>query len=117
MDALDADPGLWARLERASERLAAGLAAAARDAGVPAQVQRVGSMWTLFLAERPVRSWDDAGAVSRERFAAFHRGMLRRGVLLPPSPFETAFVSAAHGEDDIDTTISAARAALLEAAR
>ena len=64
-----------------------------------------------------MRSWDDAAAVSRERFAAFYRGMLARGVLLPPSPFETAFLSAAHGEAEIEATLAAARAALLEAAR
>jgi len=117
MDALDADPGLWARLERAGQRLQAGLEAAARDAGVPAQVQRVGSMWTLFFCDRPVRSWDDADSVNRERFATFYRGMLERGVLLPPSPFETAFLSAAHGEAEIDQTLEAARASLAEAAR
>ena len=116
MDALDADPGLWDRLERFTERLAHGLEAAARDAGVPARVQRAGSMWTLFFSDRPVRSWNDAGGVDRQRFAAFHRGMLARGVLLPPSPFETAFVSAAHGEAELEQTLTAARAALAEVA-
>ena len=117
MDLLDADPGLWARLEASGARLAAGLEAAAAHAQVPAQLQRVGSMWTLFLSPRPVRSWDDAELVSRPRFVAFHRAMLERGVLLPPSPFETAFLSAAHDEATIDMTIDAARAALLEAAK
>jgi glutamate-1-semialdehyde 2,1-aminomutase len=116
MDALDQDPGLWARLEAAGERLAGGLAAAARGAGIPVQLQRVGSMWTLFFSPRPVRSWDDADAVNRDRYAAFFRGMLARGVLLPPSAFETAFVSAAHGEAEIAQTVEAARAALAEAA-
>ena len=122
MDALDADPGLWARLESYTERLAHGLESAARAAGVPARVQRVGSMWTLFLmwtpalAERPIRSWDDAVAVDREKFGAFHRGMFARGVLLPPSPFETAFVSAAHGDPELDMTLEAARATLAEVA-
>ena len=114
MDALDADPGLWTRLEQATERLATGLAAAARDASVPARVQRIGSMWTLFFSEQPVRSWDDAGRIDRARFAAFYRGMIARGVLLPPSQFETSFLSAAHGEPEIEHTISAARAALAE---
>ena len=117
LDALDSDPGLWARLEDTTERLARGLEAAAREAGVPARVQRVGSMWTLFLSRKPVRSWDDAGGVDRETFAAFHRGMLARGVLLPPSPFETAFVSAAHGSAELEQTLAAARAVLAEVAR
>src|SRR5262249_1401514 len=63
MHALDLDPALWDRLERNGQRLAHGLEAAARDAGVPARVQRVGSMWTLWLTDRPIRSWDDAAAV------------------------------------------------------
>jgi glutamate-1-semialdehyde 2,1-aminomutase len=116
MDALDADRGLWARLEAYTERLAVGLEATARETGVPARVQRVGSMWTLFLSAKPVRSWDDAGSVDRQRFAAFHRGMLARGVLLPPSPFEAAFVSAAHGEAELEQTLAAARDALAEVA-
>src|SRR5262249_13805813 len=104
MELLDLDPGLWARLETPGSQLAAGLLAATRDAGVQAQVQRVGSMWTLFFSPRPVRSWDDAEAVSRSQFVSFHRAMLERGVLLPPSPFESAFLSAAHDDAAIDQT-------------
>jgi glutamate-1-semialdehyde 2,1-aminomutase len=116
LDALEAAPGLYADLEAAGQRVARGLAAAAAELGVPLQVQRVGSMWTPFFAPRPVRSWDDAAAVSRERYAAFFSGMLRRGVLLPPSAFECAFVSAAHGADEIARTLAAAREALAEVA-
>jgi len=122
LDALDADPGLWSRLDGYTERLATGLESAARGAGVPARVQRVGSMWTLFLmwtvflAEKPFRSWDDAASIDRDKFAAFHRGMFARGVLLPPSPFEAAFVSAAHGEPELELTLAAARATLAEVA-
>ena len=122
MDSLDADPGLWNRLEGYTERLARGLETAARAAGVPARVQRVGSMWTLFLmwtltlVEKAFRSWDDAQTIDREKFAAFHRGMFARGVLLPPSPFETAFVSTAHGEAELEQTLTAARATLAEVA-
>ena len=116
MDVLDRDPGLWARLDAAGEQLGVGLSAATRKAGIAAQLQRVGSMWTLFFSPRPVRSWDDAEAVDRDRYAAFFRGMLARGVLLPPSAFETAFLSAAHGEAEIALTLEAARAALAEMA-
>jgi len=117
LDALDADPGLHARLEADGARIEAALAAAARDAGVQLQVQRVGSMWTPFFSSRPVRSWDDADAVDRARHAAFFRAMLGRGVLLPPSQFECAFLSAAHGEDELALTLAAAREALAEIAR
>ncbi len=115
-DAIDADPDLYPRLERRTTRLAQGVAEAARAAGVPAQVQHVGSMWTAFLADRPVRSWDDAAGVDRERFARLFRALFARGVLLPPSAFESAFVSAAHDEAVIDRTLEAARAAFAEVA-
>jgi glutamate-1-semialdehyde 2,1-aminomutase len=113
---LDADPGLYDRLEASGARLADGIAAAARAAGVPLTVQRVGSMWTPFFSSRPVRSWADADAVDSQRHAAFFRAMLARGVLLPPSAFESAFVSLAHSAPEIDRTIEAARAAFAEVA-
>ena len=116
LDVLDADPAIYTRLEAVGGRLERGIAAAAAEAKVPLQLQRAGSMWTPFFGTRPVRSWDDAGTVDRARFAAFFRGMLRRGVLLPPSAFECAFVSAAHGDAEIELTFEAARASLAELA-
>jgi glutamate-1-semialdehyde 2,1-aminomutase len=115
LDAIDATPDLYETLERRGARLQAALEAAAARARVPAHVQRVGSMWTLFFAARPVRSWDDAAAVDRGAYARFFRGMLARGVLLPPSAFESAFLSLAHDDAAIDETIAAAHAALAEA--
>ena len=114
LDALDADPGMYARLEVAGERIVHGLGEAAVRAGVPLQVQRVGSMWTPFFSPAPLRSWDDAGTVDARRYAAFFRGMLSRGILLPPSAFECAFLSTAHGEQEIARTLEAARAVLAE---
>ena len=113
--AIDSLPDLYATLDRRAQMLQDGLVAAARDAGIPAVMQRVGSMWTLFFSSRAVRSWSDADAVDRMAYARFFRAMLARGVLLPPSAFESAFVSLAHDERIIDETLSAARAALLEA--
>jgi len=72
-------------------------------------------MLTVFFSARPVRSWDDADAVDRQGYARFFRAMMARGILLPPSPFESAFVSLAHDERVIDETIDAARAAFAEA--
>ncbi|MFO8014606.1 MAG: glutamate-1-semialdehyde 2,1-aminomutase [Phycisphaerae bacterium] len=111
-----AEPDAYARLEAAGARLADGLADAARDAGVPACVQRVGSMLSLFFAGGPVMDYASARRSDTARFGRFHGGMLRRGVYLPPSQFEAWFVSLAHGEDDIETTLRAAREALEEAA-
>ena len=110
------DDAAYARLEEAGRALEDGLAAAARAAGVPARVQRVGSLLTLFFTDRDV--WDEDGARASDltRFAAFHRAMLRRGVLLPPSQFECLFVSLAHTPDDIEAIARAAYESLEEIA-
>jgi glutamate-1-semialdehyde 2,1-aminomutase len=115
LDAIDATPDLYDVLEARGARLQRGLEEAARGAGVAVTVQRVGSMLTVFFSPRPVTSWDDADAVDRQGYARFFRAMMARGVLLPPSPFESAFVSIAHDERVIDDTITAARAAFAEA--
>jgi len=104
----------YARLEALSARLADGLRQAAAAAGVPHQVQRVGSMLTLFFADRPVTDYDTAKTSDTAKFARFFWGMLDRGAYLPCSQFEAAFVSAAHTEADIDRTVAAAREALAE---
>jgi glutamate-1-semialdehyde 2,1-aminomutase len=115
LDAIDADPDLYDRLEARGARLQLGLEEAAAAAGVAVTVQRVGSMLTVFFSNRPVASWADAAAVDREGYARFFRAMLKRGILLPPSAFESAFVSAAHDEAEIEETVVAARAAFAEA--
>jgi glutamate-1-semialdehyde 2,1-aminomutase len=102
-----AEPAVWDGLERAGERLLAGLAAL--DA--PIQLARVGTMWGLFFADAPVRSWDDAKQADTDAFARFHRAMLDRGVYLAPSQFEAGFLSTVHADEEIDATIEAARAA------
>ena len=105
-------PELYEHLEVLAARLAAGLRKALLDASVPGSVQRVGSMITLFFHPGPVRCYSDAAASDRDRFASWHRGMLRRGVYWPASQFETAFISAAHTEQEIDRTVEVAREAL-----
>jgi glutamate-1-semialdehyde 2,1-aminomutase len=114
---IDARPDLYDTLERRGAALQQGLEQAASRAGVPVRVQRVASMWTVFFTDRPIRGWADAAHVDRERFGRFFRAMFERGVLLPPSAFESAFVSLAHGEAEIDATVQAAEAAFLEVAR
>jgi glutamate-1-semialdehyde 2,1-aminomutase len=115
LDVLDETPALWDQLEGAGARLARGLESAAAAAEVPLALQRVGSMWTPFFSARPVRSWDDAAQIDTTRYGRFFRAMLERGVLLPPSQFECAFVSAAHGPEEIARTIEAATGAMKEA--
>ena len=100
------------RLETLSARLAEGLDRAATDAGIPHVVQRVGSMLTLFFNPDPVLDYEDAKRSDVRAFGRFFWEMLARGVYLPCSQFEAAFVSAAHTEDDVDLTIAAARESL-----
>ena len=106
------DPALYERLETLGARLEEGLARALRDHRIDGVVQRVGSMITLFFAPGPVRSWADASRSDTARFAAFHRGLIARGIYWPPSQFEAAFLSGAHTESDVDRTLDAAREAL-----
>ena len=99
-------------LEALSSRLAEGLDRAATDAGVDHVVQRVGSMLTLFFNPDPIWNYDDARRSDTALFGRFFWEMLARGVYLPCSQYEAAFVSAAHTTDDIDQTIEAAGAAI-----
>jgi glutamate-1-semialdehyde 2,1-aminomutase len=108
------DVAAYARLEALGVAVELGLRIAAHEARVPVRVQRVGSLLTLFFTDRRVRNEEDARTSDRTRFAAFHRGMLARGVLLPPSQFECLFISLAHTDEDIDRVVSAAAATLKE---
>ncbi len=110
------DPAAYAALEDRGARFERGLAGAIRDADVAACVQRAGSLLTLFFTKGPVRHDADASRADRERFAAFHRAMLRRGVMLPPSQFECCFLSLAHDPATIDAIVGAAATSLREVA-
>jgi glutamate-1-semialdehyde 2,1-aminomutase len=102
----------YAALDRLAASLADGLSAAAREAGVAIQVSRAGSALTPFFAETMPTDYASAMSADRSRYAAFFRAMLERGVYLPPSQFEAAFVSAAHAESEIERTLAIARDAL-----
>jgi glutamate-1-semialdehyde 2,1-aminomutase len=104
------DPDAYARLERLTTTLADGLRDAA--AGLPVQVCHTTGLLTVFFSGEPVRDYDDAKACDTERYAAFCRGMLERGVYLPPSQFEAWFPSLAHTEAHVERTIEAAHEAL-----
>jgi glutamate-1-semialdehyde 2,1-aminomutase len=106
------NPGTYEKLETASAALAAGLLDASRRAGVPVTLNRCGSMFTVFFTEGPVRNYTEATASDTAKFSRFFRGMLDRGVLLPPSQFEAAFLSTAHDDAAIGETIRAARETL-----
>jgi glutamate-1-semialdehyde 2,1-aminomutase len=105
-------PEFYNELDRKAARLAEGVSGAIRDVGVPAHVNVVGSLVTLFFCDGPVRNYDDAKKSDTKRFAAFFTAMLDRGIFLAPSQYEALFVSAAHTDADIERTISACRESL-----
>jgi len=107
-------PGTYEKLEALGAKLGDGLLQAAEQAGVPAQVNRCGSMLTVFFSRKPVTDFASAKRCDTEKFARFHRALLEGEVYWPPSQFEAAFVSLAHTEEDIEHTLEAARAAFVE---
>ncbi|HEY8234353.1 MAG TPA: glutamate-1-semialdehyde 2,1-aminomutase [Vicinamibacteria bacterium] len=111
-----ARPGTYEALEAASARLEAGLRQSARAASCTVTLNRVGSMLTVFFCAGPVTDYATAKASDTKRFARFFHAMLERGVYLPPAQYEAAFVSLAHGEAEIDATVTAAREAFEAAA-
>ena len=105
-------PGVFEGVERSAAAIADGLEALVRKGGHRAIVQRAGTMFTLFFSEKPVRNFEDAQQADHDRFGRFHQAMLARGVYLPPSGYEACFVSAAHGDQEIEHILNAAREAL-----
>ncbi|WP_390622510.1 glutamate-1-semialdehyde 2,1-aminomutase [Candidatus Laterigemmans baculatus] len=105
---LEQDPP-YAELERLGKRLADGLAEAASAAGLPHQVQQIGSMLTLFFNPHPVHDWGGASKSDSGRFGRFFWGMIERGIYLPCSQYEALFFSRTHTEAMIDETIAAAK--------
>jgi glutamate-1-semialdehyde 2,1-aminomutase len=102
---------VYPRLEAASRAVAEGVAQEAARAHVPFTTNRVASMWTWFFTKGPVNNYARASRSNTTAFARFHRAMLDRGIWLPPSQFEAAFMSYAHTDADIEATIEAAREA------
>ena len=102
---------IYPRIDKLSRELVEGVAAAAKDAGVPLCYNRVGSMFTWFFTPGPVTDWDSASKSNTEAFGKFFRAMLDSGVYLPPSQYEAAFLSATHTEEDVQRTIAAAKQA------
>jgi glutamate-1-semialdehyde 2,1-aminomutase len=103
-----ADDPPYRRLEALAEQLTGGLAAAARDAGVPVTINREGSLFSVFFTAGPVSDFETASRQDTAGFATFFNAMLRRGISLPPSAFEGWFLGAAHTEQDIERTLEAA---------
>ena len=109
---LNEEAGLYVRLETTSRQLEEELLEPIRLSGLPVGVNRVGSMLTLFFSGEPVTNYESALRCDTKRFGLYFRSMLDRGIYLPPSQFEAAFLSAAHSQEDIDRTIAAHTQAL-----
>ncbi len=102
---------IYSRMERLAGPLVTMISEAAREAGIEVTANRVGSMFTWFFTADPVTDWTSAAKCDTAAFGRFHRAMLNAGVWLPPSQFEAAFLGAAHTDEDIRQTVSAAREA------
>ena len=108
------DVNLYARLEKLAKKLMDGFKEAAKSAGITIQTEVRGSMFGYFFTDHAVKNYDDALKSDTKLFAKFHQAMLRRGIYLAPSQFETGFICDAMSEADIDLAISAAKEAFLE---
>ena len=108
------DANLYARLEKLALKLMEGFKEAAKSAGITIQTEVRGSMFGYFFTDHAVKNYDDALKSDTKLFAKFHQAMLRRGIYLAPSQFETGFICDAMSEADIDLAVNAAKEAFLE---
>ncbi len=99
---------VYPRLEATSKAVTEGVARAAAKAGVPVTLNRVGAMWTWFFTPGPVTNYGQAAQSDTGAFGRFHHAMLDQGIWLPPSQFEAAFLSTAHGPAEVEATLAAA---------
>ncbi len=114
---LERQSEIYPQLEQVARQVVQGVAELAADAGIPISVNRSGAMWTWFFQADPVTDFDSAARSDTAAFASFHRSMLDQGVWLPPSQFEAAFLSTAHGPAEVEQTLAAAKRAFAETAR
>ena len=105
------EPGIFETLVTRTERLARGIGAAAKDAGIPVYQTQVGTMFCTYFSDVPVSSWDTASQADTRRYGQFFWAMLEQGVYLAPSQFEAGFMSLAHTDEVIEQTVGAARKA------
>lgn len=108
------DVNLYARLEKLAKKLMDGFKEAAKSAGITIQTEVRGSMFGYFFTDHVVKNYDDALKSDTKLFAKFHQAMLKRGIYLAPSQFETGFICDAMSEADIDLAVNAAKEAFLE---
>jgi glutamate-1-semialdehyde 2,1-aminomutase len=108
-------PGFQETVEKTTRDLVEGLKSEAKKARVAFSAQSIGSMFGLYFRDAPPTSFAEVMQCNRERFNTFFHAMLKQGIYLAPSAYETGFVSAAHGKAEIDATLAAAREAFKRA--
>ena len=111
---INSDVNLYARLEKLAKKLMDGFKEAAKSAGITIQTEVRGSMFGYFFTDHAVKNYDDALKSDTKLFAKFHQAMLKRGIYLAPSQFETGFICDATSEADIDLAVNAAKEAFME---
>ena len=102
-------PDTYAELSRKSNWLIDEMQQSAGQNGIPLQTNVMGGMFGFFFAEKPVRNYQDAAESDQDRFRKFFMGMLKEGIYLAPSAFESGFISMAHTEEDLEKTAAACR--------
>jgi glutamate-1-semialdehyde 2,1-aminomutase len=105
------EPDVWQQVEATTEKLVKGLQQAAQNAGVPVSCRHVGTMFGLFFSQKPVTNWEGASQANADHFKRYFQMMLAEGVYLAPSQYEAGFVSTAHGDPEVETTLQAAEKA------
>lgn len=106
------DESPYNRLNNFGNTLAQGFREIADDKGIPLQVPQTGSMYCLFFSDNPVTNFDHAIDSKHESFKSVFHKMLEKGVYLPPSSYETCFISAAHTDEDLDKTLDAFKSSI-----
>ncbi len=106
------DESPYNRLKNFGNTLAQGFREIADDKGIPLQVPQTGSMYCLFFSDNPVTNFDHAIDSKHESFKSVFHKMLEKGVYLPPSSYETCFISAAHTDEDLDKTLDAFKSSI-----
>jgi glutamate-1-semialdehyde 2,1-aminomutase len=114
---LEHGAAVYSKLEETTAAIANGVAKLAAEQGIGLTTNRVGSMFTWFFTPSAVTDFASASASDTAMFAKFHHAMLERGVWLPPSQFEAAFVSTSIGEVEVDAVLKAAEESLKEVAK
>lgn len=107
-------PEIYSELAQKTAHLKEGLENVFTEAGIPHTINHMGSMISIFFREGPVRNFTEVAQADKEKFKKFFHAMLRRGIYLPPSPFECYFLNNALSYQDIEQTIQAAKESLKE---